>query len=122
MSVWQVAPVALKVTSKDGPVDQIVAGWVNGPLALDFRVFEDDVGDYVNGGFVLTHIATGMVVRQLVGVGQEEAWLLADEIADGADWSFTDAPSEAHRNLIRDIMGKYPAVVGSGHALIGPGR
>lgn len=118
---WTVAPVTAKCAGKDGPIDHVVAGWVKGPFGLDFRVFEDEDGEYLNPGFVITHLPTGMVVRQLVSVGMAEAKALADEILDSADWTFTGKPAAEHRVAVQAIMQRHKGKVATGHSLIGPG-
>lgn len=123
MSAWTVAPIALKcapLVSGDDPIDHIVAGWVQGPFGLDFRVFDDDVGDFSNTGFVLTHLPTGMIVRQIVGVGMAEAMALADEILAAADWSFTDAPPQECKLAVAALIKAHPGVLSSGHRMLGP--
>ena len=118
---WEVAPIALKVRGPDGvPADFIVAGWRKGLFGLDFRVFDDGDGEFAQGGFILTHIPTGYVVRQIVGVGTTRAKELADEIAESANWDFTGAPTQQCKTAIAELIAKHSEVLASGHLLIGP--
>lgn len=61
-----------------------VAGWLKGPWALDFRVWEvttDDWGDIEpEGGWCLTHVPTGFVACGIKG-----ALAFAQSIADAFD-------------------------------------
>jgi hypothetical protein len=113
VSAWTVAPVALKVAGKNGPTDHIVAGWINGPFGLDFRVFTDDVVGDATPGFMLTHLPTGFVVRALIAVGMKEAMALADEILDSADWTSPATPTPEQCAAVKMIMADYPGVVTS---------
>lgn len=84
MSEWIVAPVVL--TTSRGP--HTVAGWVCGNFALDFRAFDYDADDEWLGGWTVTHLPTGYVVRRVVG-SLAKAKQFVSLIAD-ANWDFTD--------------------------------
>jgi len=65
-----------------------IAGWIKHPFALDFRVFDDDA-EWIDAGWYLTHIPTGFGIGGIIA-NLPEAKIVADEIREIADWSFTE--------------------------------
>lgn len=106
-ATWQVGPVEIITTS--GP--QVVAGWVNGKFGLDFRAMLTDEEEW-DGGWVLTHLPTGMMVRR-ISANLQTAQAYAGEIAAHGDWDFTEATPDRMKALspvIAEAKGKFPNV------------
>lgn len=122
MSNWKAAAIALKCDNGSGPQDHLVAGWVNGPFGLDFRAIWQDFDGYFVPGFVLTHLPTGYVIRQLCNVGTLEAQAIAEEILADADWaSLEGKPDASHGAAVKAAMARHPGVVTASHKNLGPG-
>lgn len=106
-ATWQVGPVEIITTS--GP--QVIAGWVNGKFGLDFRAMLTDDEEW-DGGWVLTHLPTGMVVRRIFA-NLQTAQAYAGEIAAHGDWDFTEATPDRMKALspvIAAAKAKFPNV------------
>ena len=115
---WQVGEIELRVEGDQAApvVERTVAGWVKGLFGLDARVFYDD-NENLTPGFVLTHLPTGYVVRQL-HCGLSQAKQIADQIAEGADWHFHDAADgprvKACGPAVLAVMQSHPNTVFGG--------
>mgnify|MGYP003427983403 FL=1 len=114
VSDWQIGPIPLKVVGDDNEVIETinVAGWRKGNWGLDFRVF--DIGDYEDelwSGWMLTHLATGFSAFGILEP-LNDAFLIADEIDEMADWSF-DEPSgaKALSGIVPKITQRFGAKV-----------
>lgn len=112
---WQVGPVEIMTTS--GP--NVIAGWVNGRFGLDFRAMLNDDEEW-DGGWVLTHLPTGMVVRRIFS-NLQTAQAYAGEIAAHGDWDFTEATPDRMKALspvIANAKDKFPNVT-TAHRVFG---
>lgn len=88
---WAVGEIPVRLKDEQGPAHTVIAGWVKGLWALDFRVFDESRGwdDELCSGWMLTHIPTGFCAFGILAP-LPEAQEIADEIDGMADWSFTD--------------------------------
>lgn len=118
--VWAIGAVPLRCMWQGVEQTIEVAGWIKGPFGMDFRAFQDDEGEFSDPGFVLTHLATGRVVRQLIIGSISEAQHLADEILAGADWNFIEKPDATHSAVIKQVMSRHPGMVEAGHQCLAP--
>jgi len=90
---WRPGLVMIKV-DEDGSSGWLpVAGWYRscGLFALDFRVFDRSLGRDADlrCGFQLTHLRTGCGAFSIL-TDLFNAFRIADDIADRADWNFTN--------------------------------
>lgn len=110
---WHVGEVEIATTRGK----QVVAGWINGNFSLDFRAFLDS-NEYWQGGWTLTHLPSGYVVRRIFAelkVAQD----YADALADMGDWSFSE-PNQHVRlapmaSAVKTLAEKFAGVV-----IVGP--
>jgi hypothetical protein len=104
-SGWNDGLFVMKVIGSDGVKDKTVDGYVNGIFALDKR---SDVYDLRKVVWCMTHLPTGYAVRHIRG-SLSDAFKIADEIAAGADWDFSD-PKEARSRgpAVKAVAERHP--------------
>lgn len=85
---WTVGEIPLATTRGT----QVVAGWLKGYFAIDFRVFLNREEEW-QGGWAITHLPTGYVTRRIFS-DLRIAQAFTDALADLGDWSFTEV--DAH--------------------------
>jgi hypothetical protein len=84
--------------------EQQIAGWLWGNFALDFRIWDDDMGEPYCPGWLLSHVPTGLALFGIEG-SLAHAQEMAEGIARLGDWSFTTVDQIAPE--LSKTMGAY---------------
>lgn len=103
------------------PMPVNVAGWISERWALDFRAFEDESNEWVQGGWAMTHIQTGQKAFNIIGVSVSQAQDIVEVVDAMADWNFTDPQKgRSLREVARKAMDHFPDILTRGGAACSP--
>lgn len=98
-----------------------IAGWISGLWALDFRAFDDDSNEWVQGGWAMTHIPTGQKAFNILGLSLRQAQDVVEAIDAMAEWNFTD-PSKAKSlsDVAKKAMADFQDILVRGGPVLSP--